>query len=320
MKKGKWIAIAILLLVTATLFANGSSEDDFPNRPLTLIVPTGAGGGSDTVARKAAAMAESILGQPINVVNVVGGGGIVGWEQVKESEPDGYTLMLSFGELNTTPHQMETNIKYSDFQPLICLNKSPSVLTVRSDSGWNTLEDFLEYAKAHPGQVRVGTGGTSTVWALGVTAIEMACGVDLAIAPLSTSAESQAALLGGHIEALTFSDGEVAQYVKSGEFRILAVLDSERLQSFPDVPTFKELGYDGVESFTWRGISLPKGTPEPIVDKLYTAFKEVADSDEFKQFMSDMAFPLYVLDPAEFETTLAEWDDHFKALIEQMGV
>ncbi len=317
----RFLCVLVILMVTmVALFAGGGKENAFPNKPITVIVPTGAGGGSDTVARKSAALAEPILGQPINVVNVVGGGGVVGWEQVKKAKPDGYTIMLAFGELNTTPHQMNLSISYKDFQPLICLNKSASVLTVRTDSGWNTLEDFLKYAKANPGKIRVGTGGTSSVWALGVTAIEQACGVDLTIAPLSTSAESQAALLGGHIEALTFSDGEVAQYVRNGDFKILAVLDSERLESFPDVPTFAELGYKGVESFTWRGLALPKDTPQDVVDTLYAAFSKVANSEEFTKFMKDMAFPKYILGPKEFNDKLAEWDQHFSGLIKAMGI
>jgi tripartite-type tricarboxylate transporter receptor subunit TctC len=319
-KKVLLFAVILVVIASQTVFAQGSKEADFPNKPLTVIVPTGAGGGSDTVARKSAALVEKIIGQPINVVNVVGGGGVTGWEQVKRSAPDGYTLMLAFGELNTTPHQMKLNISYSDFQPLICLNKSPSVLTVRSDSGWNTLDDFIAYAKANPGRIRIGTAGSTTVWALGAAAIEDVMGVKFTMAPLSTSAETQAALLGGHVEAVTLSDGEVAQYVNNGDFRILAVLDSQRVESFPDVPTFKELGHDGVESFTWRGIALPKGTPKAIVDKLYEAYAEAASSQEFKDFMQQMAYPMLVLDPQEFEIALGEWDEHFKNLIELMGI
>ena len=167
------ILIVVAMLCSVMVLGGWSkAEKPFPNKPITLIVPTGAGGGSDTVARKIAALAEPKLGQPINVVNVVGGGGVVGWEQVKASDPDGYTIMLAFGELNTNPHMQDISITYEDFQPLILLNKSPSVLTVRTDSGWNSIEDFIAYAKDHPGEVRVGTAGAATVWAIGAGAIE----------------------------------------------------------------------------------------------------------------------------------------------------
>lgn len=315
------ILIVVAMLCSVMVLGGWSkAEKPFPNKPITLIVPTGAGGGSDTVARKIAALAEPKLGQPINVVNVVGGGGVVGWEQVKASDPDGYTIMLAFGELNTNPHMQDISITYEDFQPLILLNKSPSVLTVRTDSGWNSIEDFIAYAKDHPGEVRVGTAGAATVWAIGAGAIEKGCDVDLTLVSAETSAESQAALLGGHIEALTISDGEVSQYVKSGEFQIIGVLDDRRLEGFPDVPTFAEAGYEDVTSFTWRGLSLPQGVPEDVVNKLYEVFAECAASDEFKTFMTEMNYPMLVLDPAEFGTSLAEWDVYFEGMINELGM
>ncbi len=316
----KIFSIALVLAMAVSMLAGCSGADKFPSKPINLIVPTGAGGGSDTVARKIAAMAEKKLGQPINVTNVVGGGGVVGWEQVKAAPADGYTIMLSFGELNTIPHMTkDVTIKYNDFQPLILLNKSPSVLTVRTDSPWYTIEDFIAYAKEHPGEIRVGNAGATTVWYLGAACIEKGCGVKLTHVAAQTNAESQAALLGGHIEALTISDGEVTQYVENGDFRIIGVLDDRRLESYPDVPTFEEAGYPGVQSFTWRGLSLPKGCPDEVVQTLYQVFDECASDPEFIGYMDEMNYPMLVLGPDEFQKAIDEWDVHFAKLIETVG-
>jgi tripartite-type tricarboxylate transporter receptor subunit TctC len=317
MKKLFLVGLAVVLF--SALCIGCAKKAKFPSRPLTLIVPTGAGGGSDTVGRKIASLVEKKIGQPINVNNVVGGGGVVGWERVKASPKDGYILMLSFGELNTIPHATDVTVRYDDFQPLILLNKSPSVLTVRSDSPWHTIEEFLADAKKEPGKIRIGTAGPTSVWSLGASAIEKECGVQFTLVPAETNAVSQSALLGGHIEALTVSDGEVTQYVRAGEMRIIGVLDDRRLDSYPNVPTFAESGYPGVASFTWRGISLPKGCPQEVIDYLYPIFKECAESQEFKEFMTTMNYPMLVLGPDEFQKAIDEWDVHFKNLLVALG-
>ncbi len=306
--------VLIVAMVTIMLAGCAKEEEKFPNGPITMIVPFSAGGGTDIVTRAVADAAKNSLEQPIVVVNKTGAGGAVGMGEGANAKPDGYTVTTICVELTTLPPQDLAPFTSDDFRPIMQINAEPAAITVAADAPWNTVEEFIAYAKENPGKVQIGNSGVGAIWHLAAVAIEKAAGVEFNHIPYEGAAPAVAAILGGHIEAVTVSPAEVASQVEAGQLKILGVADNERLKSFPDVPTLKESGLD-VAIGTWRGLAVPKDTPDDVMSVLKEAFAKAVKEESFTSFMANSGLTIAILDEAQYREKMNSENKFFKDLV-----
>lgn len=316
MKKGLIMTIVLVLIL---ILGACSQSGAFPQKEISIIVPYAAGGGTDAVARAVADAAKEHMGQSVVVVNKTGAGGAVGMGEGANAKADGYTVTMITVELTTLPPQNLASFTSDDFIPIMQVNAEPAAITVKADAPWNTVEEFIDYAKEHPGEVKVGNSGVGAIWHLAAAAVEKAADIEFNHVPYEGAAPAVTALLGGHIEAVTVSPAEVASQVKAGELKMLGVVSDERSQTFPDVPTLKESGYD-VAVETWRGLAVPKGTPEDVVNTLTENFEKAVNEESFKQFMEDAGLTMAILNGEEFGKVLDRDNQMFADLIEDLGL
>lgn len=300
--------------------ANTGSAD-FPKKAITLLVPYGAGGGTDSTARALAKATEKHLGQSIAIVNKTGGGGAVGFTEGSTAKPDGYTVTMVTVELTTLRHLGLATINYKDFKPIAQLNFDPSAITVKADARWKNVQEFIDYAKANPGEVKVGNSGPGAIWHLSAVAIEKAANVKFTHVPFDGAAPAIIALLGGHIDAVTVSPAEVKVHVESGKLRTLAIVDTKPSLALPGVKTLEqETGLKPVYFGTWRGIAVPKDTPDAIASVLTAAFMKGAAEPEFVEYMNKNGLGLSVKDSKDFGKLLEDNDKSFSELIPALGL
>lgn len=300
-------------------FAPQAQAQEFPAHSVELIVPFAAGGGTDALGRAMSDALRKHLPQPLVVVNRPGASGAIGLNEVANSPADGYKLVLATAELVIIPHLGVTKVTYDKFAPVIQLNADPSAITVRADSPFNTIEEFLAAARAKPESIQVGNAGIGSIWHLAATALEDKTGAKFGHVPFNGANPAVLALLGGHIDAVAVSPAEVGQYVAAGKLKTLAVMADQRVKDFENVPTFKERNID-LSIGTWRGIAAPKGTPQAVLDKLGAAFRQAAAEDSFKAFMAKQNLGYVVADGASFEKVMARDNATFKALIEKFDM
>lgn len=306
------IALACSLLAFPALAA-------FPEKPVTVICPWSAGGGTDTLLRALSKEAEKHLGQTINVVNQTGGGGAIGHNAIRAARPDGYTVGMITFELNSLPPQGLVPFTWKDFDPLMRINSDPAALTVKADAPYSNVKGFIDYAKANPGEVSIGNSGPGSVWhiAAGLTADKT--DIKVKHVPFDGANPAVTALVGGHIKAVAVSVAEVKGQVQAGNLKILGVMSSERDKLFPDVPTFKEQGVD-VQFYTWRGLGLPKGVPAEAKAKISDAYKKAFDSQEFKDFAAKASLNLSYQDTAAFTKFLDQNYNDVAAVMKGLGL
>ncbi|GAA4717471.1 tripartite tricarboxylate transporter substrate binding protein [Brevibacillus fulvus] len=294
-------------------------QDAYPKKPIELIVPYAAGGGTDAVARAFADSANKVLPQSIGVVNKTGGGGAVGMSEGSKAKADGYKVTLITVEMTTLPPLGLATFKPEDFRPVARLNADPSAITVKADAPWNTIEEFLDYAKQNPEKVRIGNSGTGAIWHLAATALEQKIGTKFNHIPFDGANPAVTALLGGHIEAVSVSPAEVAAQVQAGQLKMLAVMADERLDSFKDVPTLKEKGID-LSIGTWRGIGVPKDTPDNVVTVLKDVAKKVTEDKSFTDVLQKMNLGVSYADDAAFKDAIQKDSELFAKLVTDLGL
>ncbi len=315
-------ALRLVCLVLAALVLAGptvSSAAQFPAKPITFIVPWPAGGGTDIIFRTVCQYAEKRLGVPVVVLNKPGGGGVVGSIELAKSPADGYTIGMASISIAVTQYMSEVKTPLSAYVPIAFVGSDDSALTVRADSPWKTLDEFVAYAKANPGKIRNANdtaGGGSHLAAL---ELQRACGVKLNLIAYSGFAPSVAALAGGHADATTVPVPDVYSLAKSGEFRILGVLGSERHFLVPDVPTFKELGYDG-EMGIWRVILAPKNVAADRLATLEEAFIQAMNDPEFQKAMRNAGWKITPQDSKWTAQFLKKEDAKIHEMLAALGL
>lgn len=281
----------------------GSSEGTgsaYPEKQINMIIQANPGGLSDTNARAIAQIVQEDLGVPVVCSNKPGAAGAVAMSYLQACEPDGYTIGYVPVELSMVQALGYANDIYPDAFDLICgCNIQPAAITVRADSGWETIEDLVNWCKEHPGELKVGTSGTGSLWEIAGAAFAEKAGIEVNMIPFDGAAPAVTAILGSHVQMVPVSESEVASGVASGELKILAVCSAERTEFNPDVPTLKELGYD-VDISAWGGFALPKGTPDDVKEVLYEAFMNAVSSDTFKELAATKQYSPMILDHTEF--------------------
>lgn len=262
-----------------------AAAKDYPTKPISMVVPFQAGGGTDVVGRMIASAMEPILGNKIIIVNKPGGAGIVGIQEVAIAKPDGYTLLFTTGTPIIQTYMTKKRIDYKKFHLLAMVNKDSFTLVVPQKAKWTTYEEFVKDAKANPGKIRISHPGVGTTQHLALPMIEQPSGIKLQYVPFAGNAPAHVALLGGHIEAALTMVGDVSALVKSNEVRMLAVSGENRLKDYPDVPTFKEKVGADVGISHWRGIWAVKEIPDPILATLEEAIYKAANTQGYKDVM-----------------------------------
>ena len=261
-------ALAVFLVVSAWTFSAWAV--DYPTKPITVLVPYAPGGASDIMTRALATALEPLLGQPIAVSNKPGATGATMMTQLAHSKPDGYTIGNTPGSLAVTPYLQQVPYDIAkDFTYLVALNTYMDAFTVRTDSPWKTLKDLMDYARQNPKKLRVGMSGLGGSTTVMTKFVSQQAAAEVTMIPFKGDGEVVTALLGDHIE-VGCNNGAQISHVRAGTLRMLALALSERVSDFPDVPTFKELGYDFV-TLSLSGMAGPKGMPEAIVQKLIDA-------------------------------------------------
>ncbi|HEV7578497.1 MAG TPA: tripartite tricarboxylate transporter substrate binding protein [Caldimonas sp.] len=311
-----WLAAAAASALPGALFAQGSG---YPNRPVELIVPAGAGGGTDVLARAFAEAAKKHLAQPITVINKPGASGMIGHGEMINARPDGYKLAIVFAEIVIVPHLGLTKLSYEDFVPIARLNADPAAITVRADAPWSSIEDFLAASRAKPGELKMGNSGNGSIWHLAHAALEDKVHVKYIAVPFSGAAPAVLALLGGHVDAVAVSPGEVATHVQSGKLRTLVVMADRRLKGFDNVPTLKERGID-LSIGTWRGLAAPKGTPPDVLAVLAEATRKSADEPVLKDALDRLSMGYSYADAETFRAGMKRDNEVFRQLVTTLGI
>src|SRR5690606_4035022 len=262
---------------------------DYPTRPVTVICPWGAGGGTDATARIVAALLEKNLGQPFNVVNRTGGSGVVGHSAIATAPPDGYTLGMITVEIAMMHHQGLTELSPKDYTPLALMNEDPPGIQVAADSPYKTVGELAEAIKSKPaGTFKASGTGQGGIWHLALVGWLTAMGLKpdhVPWVPSNGAAPAMQDLAAGGVDIVTCSVPEAKAMIDAGKARSLAVMASQRNPAFPDVPTLKEAAGIDYSTGAWRGIAGPKGLPADISAKITASLKKAYDSKEFKDFM-----------------------------------
>ena len=302
----------------------GAALADWPERPVTLIVPAAAGGGTDATVRVLAEQLTERLGQPFTVVNRTGGGGIVGHSAIAEAAPDGYTLGAIYFELSAYEKLGQSDITFERFTPIALYNADPAGFQVNADSPFQTLGEAIEAIKADPSSFRMHSGsGIGGVWHLAAIGMLQAAGVDpsqLVVVPGQGAAEAMQNLAAGAVDFAPSSVVEASTMIEAGKVRSLAVMAAERIPAFPDVPTVEESAGFPYEMGTWRGIAGPVGLPDEVVTTMATTLGEINDDAAFQEFMNSRGFGMRYLDSAAFAEFLAANYDEVGDIVEAAGL
>ena len=315
------LAVGFTVLAALPLGAIAQSAADYPNKPIELVVPFGAGGGTDVLARVVAEAAKKHSSQPITVLNKPGATGGIGLSEVAAAKPDGYKIAMVTVEMAIIPHMGIAKFSpENDFTPLVRLNADPVVLTVSADSPWKTIEDLVDAAKKSKDPLKFGNAGTGGVSHLAAAALQQKIGTTFTHVPFQGNAPAVVSLLGGHIDAVNASPSEVFAFVQSGKLRALAVLADQRIGgALAQVPTLKERKID-LAMGTWRGLAAPKGIPPDVLAKLNAIAIKTANEPAVKEAMDKQNLGYSVADGDTFRKQIAADSALYKQLIDQMGL
>ncbi|MET4591761.1 tripartite tricarboxylate transporter substrate binding protein [Arthrobacter sp. 754] len=296
---------------------NTAAADDFPKKgkSIDLVVAFSSGGAVDTAARLIQPILEKELGTNVEVINKPGAGGQIGYTQMTSAKPDGYTIGATGSpSVVVSPLDPARGAKYtrSSFQPLGRQVIDPTVIAVQPDSPYKTLKDLLDAAKANPKSMTASTTGLQTGEHFALAQIQESVGAEFAPVHFSEGAsQATTAFLGKHVDILVANVSDVTDLTKQGKARVLGVMTSERAPSLPDVPTFKESGYD-LEAGTARGYSAPAGLPDAIAKKLEAAIQKAVEDPTVKEKMSALGLQTSYLSAAGYEQFWAAQEEDFK--------
>src|ERR1051325_991945 len=312
-----------MLLVALAALCTASVAQDYPSKPITMVVPFPPGGVADIVGRPLATVMQKALKHPVVVVNRTGAGGVVGMAAAAKSAPDGYTILMGLSSISIFPvsdriNGKEPQYEMKDFAPIALVTADPTVLVVRADGPYKTLKDFVAAAKANPGKINYSSSGVYGTLHVSMEIFANAAGIKLFHVPYQGGGPAGTALLGGQVDALASGPAAAIGQIKAGKIRALASRSTERLALLPEIPTFKELGYDA-EFYIWTGVFAPASTPAPIVNRLRQAVREAAASAEFKAAMEKVSTPVAYLDAPEFQKYWDRDAARLKVALEKIG-
>ena len=314
--KGTLVACALLLTTTNVL------ADDFPSRPLRVLVPYAAGGPSDTGTRLAAEPLSRELGKPVVIENRGGGGGLNATEAFFKTEPDGYTILVgSIGPLTIIPAFKPVGYDVEkDVVPLSTVWRSAQVLAVRPTLGIKTVAEFVAYAKAHPKTLTIGSAGIGAVTHLAIEVLKREAGIDVIHVPFRSTSESMPQLIGGQIDAL-FGDGPIiAPQVHAGHIVALAVAVPARGRAMPEVPTMAEAGFPGVQAESWFGFVVSSKTLQPIISRLQQAMAVAQKDPDYQEKLAKQGASAGEPGPNAFGKLIKSDAERWSTIIKAAGI
>ncbi|MGZ5848020.1 MAG: tripartite tricarboxylate transporter substrate binding protein, partial [Ramlibacter sp.] len=295
-----WLATALAALSLGTTALPAAAQGNYPSRPVTLIVPWGAGGGTDATARIAASLLEKELGQPVTVVNRTGGSGVVGHAAIAAAPPDGYTIGLATVEIAMMHWQGLTELSGASYTPIGLINADPAGIQVRADAPYKDVKDLLAAIKANPGKFKASGTGQGGIWHLALAGLLRDQKIDptsVSWVPSNGAAPGLQDMVAGGIDIAPVSLPEARSLIDAGKIKSLAVMSDKPAALYPQVPTLKAATGSNWTMAAWRGIVAPKGLPNDIRDKLAAAVRKVAASKEYTDFMASRGFGVVYAGP-----------------------
>ncbi len=303
---------SLLAASGALLAVPALGQARYPNRPITMVVPWGAGGGTDQTARIVGSLLERRLGQPVNVVNRTGGSGVVGHSAIATAGADGYTIGMITVEITMMHWQGLTQLNPQSYTPLALMNSDPPGVQVKNDSPYQDIKALADAIKARPaGTFRASGTGQGGIWHLALVGWLQAMGLrgdHVRWVPSNGAAPAMQELAAGGVDIVTCSVPEARAMIDAGRAKALAVMAPQRNPQFANVPTLNESLGINYSVGAWRGIAGPRGLPADVTGVLVPALKEAFDSNEFKEFMNQRGFGMIYADPAGFASFMAEGD------------
>ena len=314
----------VLLLVFLLVFIHPAlAQQQWPTRPIHIVVPYPPGGGNDVLARLFAPELSQILGQSVIVENRPGAGGSMGSASVARSAPDGYTLLI----INTIPHTAAVGIypklpydPVKDFSAVALVASNPYVIAVNPKLPVKNITELIALARSKPGTIYYGSAGTGSVTHLNTELLKSVVKIDLIHVPYKGGGPAITDAIGGQLDALFANVNSVIQYINAGKLRPLAIAGTKRSPVLPNVPTFAELGYKDVVAYGWQAVVAPKGLPADVKDKVYKSVIAALNDPQVKKNFVDLGYEIVANTPEQFVQYQAQENARWKKLIESRQI
>ena len=307
----------------ASFALSAAAQSAWPARPITMIVPFPPGGLADLVARPVAEAMSRDLGQPVVIENRAGAGGGIGMGVAAKAKPDGYTVLLALSSLTVIPEAdivlgRQAMFALQDLRPIARFTADPTVLAVRADAPWKTVQQFVDDAKKRPGAINYGSSGSYGTMHVPMEILSQNAGIKMTHVPFTGAGPAVVALLGGQIDAVSSGPATVLQQVKAGKLRVLAHWGSAPLGALPEAPSLKDAGYNA-EYAQWSGLFIPKDTPEPIAQRLRASARAAAQDGKVKDVILNAGSPVLYQDSADFEKYVQTDATRMSAVVKRIG-
>lgn len=311
-------AVPFVVATLAVLAGTGITQAAYPERPITYIIPFNPGGQSDVEARRQQPYLEKMLGVSVQIQYKVGGGGSVGWAELARSRPDGYTIAgINLPHIILQPLQRgDAGYRTEQLKVVAWFQNTPIGLAVLKSSRFQSLADFIEYARANPGAITVAGSGTYSGHHLATVQIEKLGDIRVTYVPFTGAAPQLTSFLGGHVAAMMGNSDDLVQH--KDRIRVLAIGSAVRFEALPDVPTFRELGFDMTPSID-RGVAVPAGTPDAIVQRLEQAFLAIVRTPEVRRQMIEQGFVPLEMGAEEGQAYVARKTEEYRELLKALG-
>jgi tripartite-type tricarboxylate transporter receptor subunit TctC len=315
--------VSILAVILCLGQSCAVAAQDFPTRPIRLVVPYPAGGPTDVVARIVATALSAKLGQPIVVDNRPGGAaGTVGGRYVASADPDGYTLVMSqVGSLTVAPFLYKLDYDpIKDFAPIAIVAETPEILTINPSVPAKTITEFVDYAKSNPRKLNFASPGVGTLPHLLGEQLQLAAGIKLTHVPYRGAGPAVVDLLGGQVQVMFDATSVMLPHIEAGRLRALAVSSAKRIAQIPNVPTVAEAGYPQLTESLWTALLAPAATPEPIIQKLNAAVNESVNTPEVQKAYANLDIVTRTVSPQELKAFMAEEVRKWQQVVSQAGI
>ncbi len=315
------LALAAALLATPTLVATQSLAQDYPTRPIKIIVPFGAGGPADVTARLIGNVLQENFGQPFVVENRTGAGGVIGTLEAAKSPPDGYTLLM-MSNTQTANESLVPQRKYElmrDLAPIAPVNYSDLVIVVHPQVAAKTLAEFIALAKSQPGKLNYASSGQGTPYHMAGELFKTMAGIDVVHVPYRNSGEARSGVIGGQVQMMIDAVPAMAPNVGENQVRALATTGKSRSSVLPNVPTASEAGVAGYEATIWLGLMAPAGTPKPVIDKLNAAVNAAVKRPDIVKLWTEQGAVPMSMTPEEFDKYLRGDIVKWAEVVKQFG-
>jgi len=311
--------LLIILGLVLCLFVNVMAGTNYPKDDVTVIIPWGEGGFTDVMVRPLARWLEEYFGESFVIENISGGGGVIGSIEIENSKADGYTIGTTSFSTITAKYLSPNPPDLENVDTVGHVFSIPAALTVSADSEWETIDDFVEYAKNNPGAIMTANSGFGASVHMYTIMFEQVADIQLTHVPYNSGGECMTAVLGGHVDATFAPLPDVVDQIRSGDLKLLGIATVNRHDNYPDVPTFVEKGYDFVIG-NYTGIVVPKGVDREIIDVLAEALQKAVQDEELREFMLANEFSPEYYGPEDFREFLNKTKSDIDYIVEELGI